>query len=1021
MRCLRIQPLFAFITFAICSLAVSSTHAESSDSHSHWAIISVDSSNDAIADLLSVELAKWDRVSLVERAKIDHVLNELKLSASGLVEGEQALKFGQLAQADAIILISTDSAQVSTDQKHANAPAGRRIRLVETRTSMRFLDVLVPTKNVESDVLQIKGELQNAFEKLLVPVEQRILISVAPIKSSEPGEFLRPLCKSLTPLVEVGLSQQSNFVVLERSDLQRLREESKLSGLALEIVGATRFLEIGVRRRAGGQGLEATCHLVTPNKDASDFDVSTNSMAVLELRNAIVGRIANKTPNNNVSDRAKVSPKEEALIFDRRREWLRAAYRHSDEVEMAEAALSLEPSFERISWAEGAYSSCLHDFENKSQRHPEADAIQKRLNELLLQRAELIAAIQDGREFLAKLGSYTSVLEQVPDAQRIRMELLKRANSEWDARLAIVADNPREHHLLLLQRLHVLESISSSKTDYFEKLPAAFEQVVAGMKEFVPQKLTDERAQQYAMQLSWVLRRYYATQERLGNSLPDTPDFQKRLSEDDSECVRFADLYGQVAFRDERGTRAAMRLLMLILDSGVDIPKSNLLNGMYHELPPRILRSEFEEEYFEEVLKRAEQSQNPQALLAQSQFVFAVILTSADDRAKSYATSVLDVLTYAGENNPPARELRNRIVEHLQQRRLMEKLPELNESTDLWGSYRAKPIKLMNVDPMDAVPTCVNVIELNDSNQSTEVIFAWNRPYDHVLVQRMDLSDGKLETITPVFKFPAKDTFASTQLQVVSSPASYFVKSEDKGFAVVHKDSRIVEIFTEEQGAPSNDVLCMAWHKDRMYIAYRDAFASFDPKTKSFELLASSVSVAPRNLLDGRGSFFIMSMVADEPNDCLWMNIQDNSLPFSRNGLWRFEPGKNEYRKVSRFQSSWAHTKEGLVLKEHQREQAYWEQTKDGMVLIEPKPTPWLLASKNGMLNRFGDYNDAGLSAFIFVGSDIIQQSLRLTPDGKLHRANVDTSRWNLFQKCGAGFITHYEPGTKSLWYVERK
>ena len=295
-----------------------------------------------------------------------------------------------------------------------------------------------------------------------------------------------------------------------------------------------------------------------------------------------------------------------------------------------------------------------------------------------------------------------------------------------------------------------------------------------------------------------------------------------------------------------------------------------------------------------------------------------------------------------------------------------------------------------------------------------------------MLLQRLYLPDGTLHTITPAFKF------ASDGFQVIDSPDAYFVKSRDGGFAVVYKGSQVVEIFTETEGAPSNNVLCMAWLKDRMYIVYRDAFASFDPKTKSFELLASSVSVAPRNLIDGRGSFFIMSIVADKTNDCLWMNIQDNSLPFSRNGLWRFTPVSNEYVNHSEFQSSWAQSKDGLVLKEHQREQAYWEQTKQMVqgvpagIWIEPVQTPWLLAGKDGKLSRYGEYNLSGVGRFVFLGNDVISGSILFTPDGQIHRSNIDVEPWELFQKCGEVFITHFDhfefdPNSRSIWYVERK
>ena len=652
---------------------------------------------------------------LVERGKINQVLDELKLSASGLVDSEQALKFGQLAQAEALILISSE-------QSDANVQAGRRIRLVETRTSMRFLDVVLPAAKLESEVSQVRQELQTAFEKLVVPLDHRILISVAPIKSSEPGEFLNPLCKSLTPLVEVGLCQHPQFVVLERSDLQRLREESKVSGLALEIVGATRFLEIGVRRRPRGQGLEATCQLVTPSKDSRDFDVSIDSLAALELRSAIIDGLTRKLAVNAASTRAKVSPKEEALVFERRREWLRAASRYADAVEMSEATLALEPSLERIRSLESDYDLTLDGYKNKSrQLQPEVDAIWYRLNQLQLLRAEMILAIEDGPEFLDSLGGYVENLKKIRGTESLRKKLMDRANLEWDARLVRNSCEPRTQHQiflwngLLLRKLHSLESISSSTFEYVKKFPLQFEEVLAGVKEHESKKLTDEVIQHFSTQLGAALKQYYAVQEQL-NLLAEPSEFQKRLAEDESDCARFANLYGQTVFRDDRGSRAAMELLTLIHDSGVDIQNSNVLKVLCHELPPRVLRSKYEAEYFESILKRAHATRNPDELLAQWQSVYGLILKRAKENNIDFATSVLKVLEYADEKNYEARQFRSRIVDDLKQRGLMEKPPALSESTDLWGKFRARRIKLTNLGPSDFQPICVNVIESGDSH-----------------------------------------------------------------------------------------------------------------------------------------------------------------------------------------------------------------------------------------------------------------------------------------------------------------
>ena len=64
-----------------------------------------------------------------------------------------------------------------------------RLRLVDTRTSIRLLDVLLPGQDLETQVAAIREELRDASATLEVPADQLRLIGLVPISSGEPGEF----------------------------------------------------------------------------------------------------------------------------------------------------------------------------------------------------------------------------------------------------------------------------------------------------------------------------------------------------------------------------------------------------------------------------------------------------------------------------------------------------------------------------------------------------------------------------------------------------------------------------------------------------------------------------------------------------------------------------------------------------------------------------------------------------------------------------------------------------------------
>ncbi len=62
----------------------------------------------AVSELLSHQLAKTGRFRLLERAELNRVLEELKLSMSGAVDQDDALNAGKLASADLLVLGSVE-------------------------------------------------------------------------------------------------------------------------------------------------------------------------------------------------------------------------------------------------------------------------------------------------------------------------------------------------------------------------------------------------------------------------------------------------------------------------------------------------------------------------------------------------------------------------------------------------------------------------------------------------------------------------------------------------------------------------------------------------------------------------------------------------------------------------------------------------------------------------------------------------------------------------------------------------
>jgi len=123
----------------------------------------------AIAETLSTDLAKSDRITLVERSQLGQTLRELRLQHAGLTEPSQARRVGKLIGADAIIV---GSFYVRANQIVINA------RVVDVRTGKVMAGRAENVQGTLSDLYNLLGDLANRLHLRLTGVE---------LASSEPN------------------------------------------------------------------------------------------------------------------------------------------------------------------------------------------------------------------------------------------------------------------------------------------------------------------------------------------------------------------------------------------------------------------------------------------------------------------------------------------------------------------------------------------------------------------------------------------------------------------------------------------------------------------------------------------------------------------------------------------------------------------------------------------------------------------------------------------------------------------
>ena len=610
------------------------------------------------------------------------------------------------------------------------------------------------------------------------------------------------------------------------------------------------------------------------------------------------------------------------------------------------------------------------------------------------------------------------VVAESDEDRSVRAEVDRLSKEYFDLLFAEAAENPAHRLELLLQRLKYAAYLCETGQEFAETLPPLLDQIDRVFGELnVPREFKHPQYRTFAGLVIGVVN---VSQENadLSSRSSDTRDWLlrevtplwERLARDDDPAIRAAGLKALAAQRGERGSAAAGELLEIVKQwppaaEGGPRQTDTLVNAALQSVPARQADA-----FIDQLIAAAEEKRSAETLLRYPSTLFFYV--GRCERAKKQVLgerilSALEKSSLTKEQASAAAGLRTSIGRHLQDQGLRSP-PGFSVAggEGPWQEYTARPIAIENKSAENSSLYAVFVDRRPEAKDSGELVLVWARKAKTLGVERVPLSGGTPRAAGPSVPGVRKPFHG---VQVAVGPDATYIASGTPGFVVLR--SAGFEVIDEAQGAPASEVLQLAWWKDRLYVAYRDALASFDPHTKSFQLIAASGTVEPKNPLDGRGSFFVNTIFPDEKNGCLWLSVQDNAPPNSRYGVWRMEPESSKFEQLERniARISWAD---------------------DGLLLHLTAPQPWAhvraSTAKHTALAQYDPWTppadvQAPAWRFVQVGEHLIDGNGQLfTPDGKRHRVKTDI-RWNLLQRVGPGFLTHFDEKANVLWYVEPK
>lgn len=1018
--------LLLVVSLCLSPIGVSPTAARADQpSPQRWAILAADARSRPLTDLLTASLSSDQSLRLLERERIREVLDELRLSASGLVEQNKTLRFGELLQADALVLVSTTEDQWSKKTLF-------RTRLIDTRTSIRLLDLVVAPSEIENQMDSITSELSGLRGKLSVPKNQLRLISISRIVSGEPGHHLRPLCRTLNILAASSFQRQADLVVLEREDLDRLVRESDLSGLELELRTATRLLEVSVTRTSGNQGIEARCRLARLDGQSKPktFVIRVDSQDPDSIRTELVSGVVKHLELENPSASSSQG-ESEAKFFSQRAQQFYGAYRFYEAAEFGYTAFVLAPTKDRLDDALRFHSSAIRQHLKEDQR-TEALLLTQRVEEIRLRLEQeqpsrlrsfpfdptlfsrVAPPLRDGGSSAAnpqtreQIAIFSDIIATKQNLLRLRM---KRALGD--------PQREAEYQQGLLQ-LEMRRLDSPRVRPVTEMLRSMFRQRAARN---LPMSIEDASYRSLVGQLISVAKKV-CDDARRPLWKTDRHLWARELTSLDQRFGRAAQLMMKTRQPTREAEPAARELIKLLADSP---EHTNLIPGLDSSLRRFALaRLPIDDrwQYLEELVERCEERGDFIELLWHSSSIpYALISLRrvSQERASQLAGRIDAILPKrptnqsayiirrdewaAHQERQRAYALRNSLLTHLPVQRVKpyQKGLSLDGAPGPWNQFVARPIQIESEDRYFQVSE-IYVDRRDDARRrGGELILVRTRPKGKLSIDRVRANGGSLTKIGP--DVPGSSV-AFRGVQVTVGDDAIYVASQHPGFIRLTPNG--FQEFNESNGAAANDVWKLTWFDKKLYVAYADAFGVFDPSTEQFQLLASSTSVEAANPIDARGSFFIRTLMPDPRHRCLWITIQDNALPRDRNGFWKFTPQDSHFEKLSGGHVRISPSGTGLLVNRS----------------VEPK-IAWFDPDSNqfhGLPSLLGASRSQSFPTHLIKVDDFLidEYGRLIAEDGTVHSV-PGKHRWNHLQHFDKGFITHYDEKARVIWYIEPK
>lgn len=205
-----------------------------------------DASSGNVAALVEAELSQGNDFTVLERQQVDRILSEQKLSLSGMVEADQAVKVGKILSCQLLVILEPEAGTAQFGLVN-----------FDPTTGVRLSDLSVSAESATKAAEVVESAVRSADHKRRGVNELRT-VCLMTVRNADLPRDMDGFCDAVGRLLERNLVGSSSVALLDRSRLEQVTRERALAADAAtdKLLASVIVLELQIERHA--QGLRAT-------------------------------------------------------------------------------------------------------------------------------------------------------------------------------------------------------------------------------------------------------------------------------------------------------------------------------------------------------------------------------------------------------------------------------------------------------------------------------------------------------------------------------------------------------------------------------------------------------------------------------------------------------------------------------------------------------------------------------------------------------------------------------------------